>query len=222
MSRAQPRFRRVNPPLPVTSTAILRLTVFVLVDGQQCLMNFDYQIVSGPIAGTAEADLIVAWRLANEPALQAIISNDALITGYKCAMISQPTRIPAYFVIALGGLLGTGGATHLPTTVAGVVSKYTLIKGQHGRGRNYVPAVPTAFVTPGTNADSMNAAGLAAYATFAGLMAAGLLGAGTNFSPCISQRDKGVVAVTKAENVVQTIVRPLLGTVRRRRVGRGK
>jgi hypothetical protein len=222
MSRKNPRFRRVNPALPGTTNTIMQLAAVGVLDQQEIVSTFTYLSNNSPPAPGEELALANAW-------VAAAISTDfldCLSAGYsllavKVTCLSDLTRTPA--VKTLGaGLPGGVAGTHEPTTVAGVISRYTAFKGQHGRGRLMMPAIPSSFVDPTTDANSLTAAALAIYQTFCTqLLVTVTVGAAT-YSLAIASRPLTTVAWRNAAIVTVIVPRPLLGNVRRRRVGRGK
>lgn len=223
MSKAVPRFKRISPPLPALTGAVYLITVSGTIDTQRWYCNFGYQASSFVQVAASESNLNASWITACLAALKACLSNDAIVDTVKVACVSSPTRAP--FVQQGGGLpvAGTGGVSHYPTPVAGIIAKYTATRGQHGRGRNYLPAVPIGFVTPASNADQLNASGQTAYNAFATALDVAIADTGgVTADVCVYTRVAKGLSVLNAEDVLQLVVRPLLGTIRRRRVGRGK
>jgi hypothetical protein len=114
---------------------------------------------------------------------------------------------------------GTGTAGHEPTEVAFNINRYTGFKGQCGRGRVLMPAVPTSVVT------ASKVTTLTAYTAFANQMLAPIAQGGDTFTPGLYSRD-GSHAFPGAgyADLTATLTQAssLLGTARRRKIGRGK
>lgn len=111
---------------------------------------------------------------------------------------------------------GGGPAGHEPTTIGVVISKMTTVKGQCGRGHITTPAVPTSWVTSSmlTNTTAHDALSLA--------LGGVISGGGTTFTPVIYSKGTRITKNPGVADIIQCVTRDLLGTVRRRKIGRGK
>jgi hypothetical protein len=224
MSRANPRFRRVNPQLPSIGTQNLFLaTLMGTCDSMVWMVNLAY-MGANTLTALSESNIAATLSAALHPSLLAVMDSSSLWQFTKVSCLNMPARIPFVAAVNAGaGYAGTVGATHIPMEMAAVVSKYTLTKGQHGRGRNYWPCVPTSFVTPASNANSLNATAIAAYQTLANQTdAVGIADGAAEMFLAVYQRPAKGFPATQAQAVENIIIRPVLGTVRRRRPGRGK
>jgi hypothetical protein len=223
MSKANPRFRRVNPPLPVASGYVVNVQPYGHGEAGIWLMNIGYQAAVTSVPNGAEAAIALSWISVCAVALRACMVPTYSLDGVKVTCVSNLLRNPQTNSSSVSLGAGTFSGTALPSTVAGVISKRTVWKGQHGRGRNYLPGVPQGFVTPATDPDRINSTGIASYNSFITDLQSGSVTDGTNLmTPCVYTRVPKGGNVTQAANVISWLMQPLLGTVRRRRVGRGK
>lgn len=221
MSRAVPRFRRVNAPLPPPGAkAVIEIAVVGIVEGQRTVNTFYY--AGAPAALLTSTDLlsaINAWTAAFLTDYKACLSSDWAALGLTATCLTQPT-LQTVSAVAAGGVVGTGPASHAPNQVAVVISRYTATKGQHGRGRVYMPAVPDPWLTASS---ITGAAGIAAYTAFAADIGTGITVSGIAYAASVVQRaatsPRGIVGVGP---ITFTLPRYLTGTCRRRRLGRGK
>lgn len=220
MSRANPRYRRNNPSLAaITGNTCGVVKVQGLIEGQMTVNTFMYYTPgTGPTAAQAQA-FLTSFVANMMPKIRACCSADWTVT--------QVTFEPADGMTwgqvvdtSLAGQPGTGPAGHEPTTVASVLSRITAYRGQHGRGRLLLPAVPTGWVTSST----ITLAGGITALTALGTQMLLTISDGTNtWVPCIGQRAKlSPRFVTYIGGLTTFIVRTLLGTCRRRKIGRGK
>lgn len=223
MSRAAPRFRRPSPSLPALGFPAYLVQAQGHGEAGIFLVNFAY--IANNVAQTAAseaniaASAAVAWAAAFRGCMNASYSLDAI----KVTCVTTVTRQP--FTNNTSAALGAGtiAGNPLPSTVAATIAKSTATKGQHGRGRNYMPGVPQSFITAATDPDRINAVGLVAYNAFVtALLNTALADGATNCNLAIYTRVAAGQPVTKGQLVTTCVMRSLLGTIRRRRVGRGK
>ena len=221
MSRANPRFRRVNPPLPPVGAGngIVQYQIRGSIEGQLTISSFYY---------SAAVPVPTPGQLAT---LRGNISTNLLAKYALCVSADWALTIEVLNVVHRNDLFGStstgnvptvGGrpAGHLPTEVAGVINKVSAVKGQHGRGRLSLPAIATSDVTLSR---ITNAGELAALNNLEGAMLATATDGVNTWTPCIAQR--GVVPpklVVGFTPLVTAITNTLLGTIRRRKIGRGK
>lgn len=220
MSRANPRFKRVSPPLPLVggTNGVVMFTFKGSIEGQFTINTFYY---SAAVPAPTQAQLTT---LSNN-----ILTN--LTTTYKAMLSADWTGNSSILTVvhrndimgivgfSILGAPGTGPALHEPTTVAGLILRRSGVKGQHGRGRVSIPAVPTGWVT----ASSITvAAGLTAYSNFEVQMQLTASDGANTWTPCIAQRaTTSPRLVIGFSPVLAVVTNPLLGTIRRRRLGRG-
>lgn len=223
MSRKNPRFHRVNPVLPPATGNVFQVSLIGAIENQLTINNFYYQDGNQALIGGAsptESDMANAF-IGTGPysQIRQASSTDWTSLTLRVACISQPARIP--WIVQLGPPnAGTITGGHEPTTVAAIISRYTGTRGQSGRGRVYLPGVPTANVA----SSSITAAGVTAYNAVVSSMLATLTGTTRSFTPGLVSR-RGVVLSQgnfPFAPLTSGQLRTVLGTVRRRRLGRGK
>lgn len=220
MSRAKPRFKRVNPPLPALTNNIFLVSVLGVIENQLTINTFAYEdnkAVGAP-AGNPEAELGAAWRVNVLGSYRACCSADWSVTGIKTSCINLPTRIPVFDTGAYP-LAGTGATGHFPTEVSAVIQRKTVYKGQSGRGRFSLPALPLSAAT----ASALTAGQIATQNTFLTALAGTLTTVNNVFSPALVSR-RGVFPNFTYGSALLTafINNTVLGTVRRRKIGRGR
>lgn len=221
MSRANPRFHRQNPNLPALTSNVVQLTIFGSLENQITLNILYYADQTGTVASIANLNSFLGgWTVSNQAPLQAVASSDWSLNQYKAQYVNAVSIIPQYRTTGLP-LGGTGPAGHEPTTVAAVISKYSQVKGQSGRGRYYIPGIPTAWVSN----SALNVAFITPFNTYASDLVNQVTGGGITYTPGIFSR-RGYNKVTGLGGgfspLSSAVARTLLGTVRRRRIGRGK
>lgn len=225
MSRANPRFRRTNPTLPaVGGNNVYSVQLGGTADNEIWLVNLAVMGPDTPVS-TTESGMASSIESQLSSALPGVLDTATKWTTVKVASLTIPTRIPYIRYVNSGnGYAGTASSTHIPKEMSAIISKYTGYKGQHGRGRNYWPAVPSSFVTASANANQLNATGVSAYTTLFGIYSpVGWINAnGTSMTTCVYQRALKGAPVINAAPVLSYVVRTVLGTTRRRRPGRGK
>jgi hypothetical protein len=218
MSRANPRFRRVNPSLPPPGTgAVIQITAIGIVEGQETINTFYYYCSTAGALTTADLiAALAAWRAAFSAHYIAAMSSDWKSVNLIAACLTQPSLV-TIDDFTWAGTNGGGPAGHEPTQVAVCVSRYTAFKGQHGRGRIYLPAVPTGWVT------NSNVTTVGAYVQIALDLALGFTANANIYVPAVVQRSKvSPRPVVGVAAVVEGTARFLTATIRRRRIGRGK
>lgn len=219
MSRANPRFRRTNVPLPVPAGNVFRVRIVGSIESQLTVTTFYY--MDGRTPGSALTshctDLDTALRVASHLYAKYVgaCSNEWVGTSVLIDSPNNPNLATQTFASP-----GTpsGGPGHEPTTVSAVITKYTGFKGQAGRGRVYVPAVPTGFVGSSTITN------LNVWSILASQMLVSETAGGQTYAPVVFS--KGLRTqnpkVTGAAGIINCVARTLLGNTRRRRIGRGK
>lgn len=222
MSKAAPRFRRNNPALPVITTPLYEVSAIGAGEAGIFICNFAYLMLAGGQTSASESNIATSWANNAAAAFRACLSNLYTLTSVKVTCVSNNTRMPFTNTANANLGVGTVGFFPLPSTNAGIISKQTTVKGQHGRGRNYIPGIPTSFVTPAVAPDQLNAGALTAYTSLCVAVGLQVADGGTNGALCVYTRVKNGANVTNAAAVQTIFARPLIGTVRRRRAGRGK
>lgn len=219
MSRLKPRFHRVNPFLPPVggNQGVVEFIFQGVIENQMTINTFSYlgpnfaptQPQLTTLANNITANLKATYLLA--------ISADWALTQRKINVVHRNDIAGQVFGDNSGG---GGPANHLPTEVSAVILRSTAVKGQHGRGRVSLPAVPISWVTAST---ITNAFGILAYNNLAVNMLAVASDGTNNWVPCIGQR--GTVAppvIIGAAPITRLFLDALVGTIRRRKIGRGK
>lgn len=220
MSRANPRFRRVNAPLPGTiGNAVVQYRLLGLQENQITICTFNYQ---GPVPAPTNTQLTALLTSISGNLLSpflACVSSDWTVDFEELNVVTTNT-INGVFSTAHTGTSGSRGTPALNTEMAVVVLRECVVKGQHGRGRVSLPGVAAADVTR----SRITAAALTT--AINALQTAMLLTAsdGANvWTPCMAQRattsPRLVIGASPLTGVSHD---SLLGTVRRRKIGRGK
>jgi hypothetical protein len=220
MSRAVPRFKRVNANLPAVGTAqgVIVYKLIGAIENQQTVSTFTY-FAPNFTPSSGQLTTLRANISTNIRALfLACVSSNWTITEEIVDVVHR-NDLNGVFSLANGGAAGGRGAPALATTMALVMNRSTAIKGQHGRGRLSLPAICAAD----TLASRVNAAGLltAVAALEVGMLLTASDGVNT-WTPCIGQRantsPRLIIGAAALTNVTGDL---LLGTIRRRKIGRG-
>jgi hypothetical protein len=220
MSAAQPRFRRNNPHLPPVGNTfgIVQYKIIGTIESQQTVSTFTYQAAVPAPSGTLMTTLLNNISTNLRAAYAACLSSAWLLTEEDLDCIHR-NDINGVFTTAHSGLTGGRGPTTLPTTVAIVINRTSNVKGQHGRGRVSLPAV----VAADTTLSKISAAGLitALIALETAMMVTASDGINV-WTPCIAERANVSPRLAIGSSALQTVVHDsLLGTIRRRKIGRG-
>lgn len=222
MSRALPRFRRFNPTLPLVGLAqgVVLYRIFGRLEGQLTVSTFMYL---GPNNSPTQGQLTTLLAAISAGVFApyiACLSGDWGTGVEEHLDVVHRNDIQGVVSTANAGAVGGRANGHLPTEVAAVISRYTVFKGQHGRGRVSLPGIATADVT----ASTITAAGLLTAMTALGTQLLAGRSDGTNvWTSCIGQRQTATPRTIQAAAVIVKYVnRPILGTIRRRKLGRGK
>jgi len=216
MSRAHPRFSRQNPQLPPAVANLWEIAVRGMVENQETINTFFYADGGQALTPGIEAAAIAAWVAAFQANYLACISSDFNLTAYKMQCLTTPSRIP---VVVNESAAGTAAAGHLPSNVGVTILRQSGIKGQAGRGRITLPACPVAFA----NADSLLTVGaLVAINPFAGDVHTAFVVGAVTYTPQIVSRHNKLGPPLGASPCLSSSISDVLGTCRRRKIGRGK
>lgn len=206
---------RLNPPLPVALQNTFMVALKGDVEGQETLNTFYYNDGGHVLTPTTEADMGAAWAAAILPDLLPCMTDDWTANYAEVTCLTTPSRLP---VRTLLGVTGTRPVAHEPTTVSGVLRRQTAIRGQCGRGRVYLPAVPVSFV----DQSALNATGQAAYAVAIGALASGFTALTITYvAGLVSRKGPGGPGYLGFAPILHVSYDLVLGTCRRRRLGRG-
>jgi hypothetical protein len=212
---------RVNTPAPPITGDCFRMQLGVLEEAQQCIFTCDY--MGAGFLGPTNADMLAlqtAWLAIIQGPLAAVIANTAA-TNYASTQLLSTGTTPT--LVQLVGGVGLGGALCSPLEVSAIISFQSALKGQHGIGRRYIPAVPQAFCnTAAGKGSQLTAAAVTAYQALAFAMLTNVAAGAFVLQPAVFTRPVSpAFLVTRASLLLTSVVRPILGTVRRRRIGRG-
>lgn len=221
MSRANPRFKRTNAPLPAIpgGSHVVLYRILGNLESQLTISTFYWMGANANPTSTQLTTLLTAISAGLFTKYAALCSADW--TGRQERLdVVDVNSIAGVLSNANQGVAGTRTAGHEPTEVAQPVIRYTAVKGQHGRGRFSIPGISTADVTGSaivagtwnTALGLFNTAMMAAYSDGANSWIA-VLASRSSTAPRLAN---GASALTSA------VKSPLLGTIRRRKIGRGK
>jgi hypothetical protein len=227
MSRRFPRFHRISPlpPESPSGTNVYELALQGRVQGQVTVNTFYYYTVTGVPPSEAEQNaLLTVTDGGLTPSFVACCASDWQLEARFIRCLNSVTVPPAASVLDTP-TPGGNVAPSAPTTLAVVMTRYSTLRGQSGRGRLYVPAVPLAAVVGST----LDSAFVGPYQTLRTAMQLHLTSGGNSYIPCIVSRrlqaapnggllPPGVIRFTDQTDIT---IRLVLGTVRRRRIGRG-
>lgn len=211
---------RVNAIPPPITGDVYRFSVWTRQQGQVCINSFE--VMGDAFAATPATNmnsLLTAWVLGNEALYLLCMTSMATLFRYTLQCISSN----AFATIEQApSKPGTALGSPLPLEMAAIIRKTGPFKGQHGRGRVFMPGIPVSFTTPATNPNLLNATGILAYQNLATSIVSPDVVGGITYKSCVSTRPipPALVVTTAADTPVMTPV-ALLGTVRRRREGRG-
>ena len=218
---------RTNAPAPLIVGPVYRCTTFVLAAKSVCEVSIDYMDFNSIVPTLALSQgLLATWIAALGPSILSVLPPVSVVTGYSWALLSA-NDVPTVFA-SITPAPGTVGANQLPSEVAANILKQSTLKGQHGRGALRMPSVPVSYTTPATSPDNLNALGLNDYNSLGmSLQGTAIIFGGANCLAVISTRPAKTVPpaptplVTRAVVIGQMHAQSLLGTMRRRKFGRG-
>jgi hypothetical protein len=220
VSRANPRFRRVNASLPQTiGQAVVQYRLLGLQENQVTICTFNYQGPNPSPTATQLASLLTSISGNLLSPFLACVSSDWTVDFEELNVVTT-NAINGVFSTTHSGTAGSRGTPALNTEMAIVINRECVVKGQHGRGRVSLPGVAAADVTR----SRITAAALTTAVN--ALQAAMLLTAsdGVNvYTPVMAQRATTTPRLVIGASPLTSVTHgSLLGTVRRRKIGRGK
>lgn len=135
------------PTYPVNDGDIFECIIQGRLDGQTILNTFHYR-VEGP---TSDEGVLVAEGLGADfnDAIQSVIAtvqSEGITFDATTVQKIWPIRFVASRVDAQLAALGAIAEPSLPTTVAVVARKKSLLASRHGQGRIFICGIPTTFV----------------------------------------------------------------------------
>jgi hypothetical protein len=174
--------------------------------------TFYYADGGAALSPTTEAVLGTGWLGSIGVAFMAAISSDYLMQTVKVQCLTTPTRMPAIGVV---NVAAGGPAGHEPLTVGVTIQRLTGIKGQSGRGRITVPAVPTAWVTNSVLTST------ALHTALAAAIGTGFVAGGVTYTAQLASRGNRKGPSLGASPILTTRLDLVLGSARRRKINRG-
>lgn len=221
MSRANPRYRRPNNPLPVPINNVYQLSLLGETQGQLTVTTF-YYVDANPVGSFLGQSQLISAFITNvlpsyENATTVLWNGTAIVVR----VLSSPQLGPTLSILPAGTAGVVPGAT-LGTIPSVTIDRQTAYAGQTGRGHISMPAVPATFVAP--NSATLLDPIPAAYTTLANnAFLQVIVFAGDTFTPALASRGTRLVPKKLGAAVItQTRVQSVLGTTRRRKIGRGK
>ena len=218
----------ISSPNPLITGGVMRTVVQSVTQGQQCQFTLDW-MKNGGVMSVTSADIALLMTnldLAIRATLLGCWSPLTTYVGMYGSCLSDAS-VGSQQLLAAPGVIGTAGATSLNLMLTAVVHKQSAVKGKHGSGRFSIPAIPNTFSTPATDANVINGTGVAAYnLLLSALNFSPLVGGGVTCSQCITTRPvPPATVVSRASTVLALpsgmILRPIMGSARRRKEGRG-
>jgi len=201
----------------------VRIIQQVRVQGQLCEIAFDWIARTAFTLTTSEMlSLISAHNSNSDVELLDCLSDQAVVEN-QVAISLTDASVPTVNLPRSVLNVGTAGVHNLPLEMSATLAKYTPLRGQHGRGRMSMPAVPVSFTTPATDPNLLNAAGITAYGAYIAKLVGTLTTATPKvWDPAVTERPVTPDIITSRGGIINLmIVRPVLGTARRRKEGRG-
>lgn len=221
MSRANPRFRRSNPPLPGLSTNLYQASVLFQLQNQQMISTYYYS--DGQAPGTGVSPTLLANGVnALLSQFQSIMATNCQVYGTTVRCLNNPTFVSITKFLSVS-LSGTVAGNALGTVPGPVILRQTAWRGQAGRGRVSPPGMPASFITP--TGEQLTQAAVTTYTTWGNnFLMASITSGGLTFVPYLYSRGLRTQTpkVPGAAQLLSFLVKPLVGTVRRRKIGRGK
>jgi hypothetical protein len=220
MSRLNPRYHRINPlgtAVGVTN-GLVRYILQGSIESQMTIIEIDFwAAVPAPTVNTLTT-LLTNISAGVFASLKNLSSADWTCVAEMLGCIHL-NNVMGVKSVTNAGTAGGRAAGHEPTEVAQPILKLTGLKGQHGRGRISIPAIATADVV---GSQITAAAWNTAESTFATNVQAGFSDGAATWYPCVSTRVKGAQTFQYFSPVTSWRKSTYLGTIRRRKIGRGK
>lgn len=220
MSRANPRYRRFNAPgIAIGTNSTVEYIIKGTAEGQTVISGFSYYVALQFPSPTQLSNALTSISgILKTAYLNCICIDYAMVSETLIVTSSNTTQ--GVVSTANAGALGARPTPHLPLTNAIIINKASVLKGQHGRGRLSLPCV--------SEGDTLNSyVSLAAEKNALAILALAMLTQGTDganaYVPCITTRSP-VTPRLVTNYVLMTAARVnfLLGTIRKRKIGRGK
>jgi hypothetical protein len=215
---------RINADLPLF--APLNAVVVVVqtkTDNQLSENTFGYlSTAPGGVTQIGLNQLAQNWAFVLQALYMDCLTVRTTITNILAALVSA-NDVPTGSFQPFLGIVGTAAGNPLPGEMAAIINRGTTTKGQHGRGRFSMPNVPAGFTSPGLDANILNGAGIVKYNAFMAQLPNVLIGGGLTWLHSLLTRPLLPATIVSRGSVVSSLtLNPLLGTVRRRKEGRGR
>jgi hypothetical protein len=212
---------RPQPPAPAITGDVYRFSYQVLTEANTvAIIDIDY--MGTAFAGdpaTPMSGLLAAILAAANAAMENCLPALSVLRSASLACLSS--LLPATLNTTIQST-GFVLSDQLPDENTVIVNKASTLKSMHGRGSFRMMTVPISFVTPALDPNRINAAAVTAYTALGTAFATIFSVAGINYNACISTRPTPPArVVSRAQFVLAFRVNRLIGTMRRRRVGRG-
>lgn len=221
MSRANPRYRRLNAPgLPLLAgNAIGRYIIQGTLNNQMTINSLDFFAAAPSLSTTSLSTLLGAISTALFAKYKACLSTDWVCVRELFNIIHRNDIVGALTTLNAGAT-GTIASPSFDSEIAITIQKKTILKGQHGRGRMSLPAVPTNAVSESVVNGAALLANLNAFTAQLTMTASDGVATWTS---CVSTRAANPPRLANGyELILNAQFNTLLGTVRRRKIGRGK
>lgn len=208
----------LDPPAPALTGWVGKFILTGELFGQTIQNVFYYAGMLGtepPISVTA----FKTWFDINIlPDWQSCVSTDYTFKSWKLVHLTLPTAIPEYVNYAPGVTGGVATDADAPQVAVDIQRKTDLI-GRHGRGRIEIAGIAEAD----TAAGKLTAGSLALFQTLAASLNLVLVVAGNSYVTMVVYYKKltPLTFDVRGRPVVNWVVDEVLGTQRRRKVGRG-
>jgi hypothetical protein len=221
MSRANPRFRRANTPLPAVAQNLYQANIQFSLLSQVCVCTTYWN--DGQAAGTGVSPTALAAGVnALASTWQPVMGNNCFVTGVIVRCLNNPTYVSVSRFLA-APLPGTVASASDGTIYSPTIIRQTAWRGQAGRGRVSIPGLPASFVT--ATGEALTAAAVTAYTAWGNQWLMGtIVNSGLTFTAYLYSRGLRTQTpkIPGAAQINSFSIRPLVGTVRRRKLGRGK
>jgi hypothetical protein len=218
MSRANPRFRRNQIPMPPPAHNLYAVKVIGTVQGQLLIHTLYYLDEQLPGVGADTASLAAQINATVIPFLQAAMATDVIYNKILVGVMNIPDSptLDMEITPVAGALAGNSRGTETAATLY----RYTAIKSKCGRGDMNIPVWAQA---PNVVGSQLSGAGVVLYALLASnLFSVVLLGGGHTYTPALASRGTRLAPkILGSLPIALHGVRLTLGTVRRRKIGRG-
>lgn len=138
---------RTNTPAPAVTGDVLRAIFYSRTANVVCLTTHDYMYADSlpDVRARMVSFLDIFSQDLVGPYAQCL-STATVIEYVECVCLTDLTVAPISKVIAVGG---QQDSEPLPLVLAATCARTSHLRGQHGRGRWSMPAVPQLFVNLG-------------------------------------------------------------------------